>query len=396
MVSVVITPWRACILFCIMSPLMHKLLKYRVLALHLGVTERHIKRLMLLPEFRKAVGAYRRGKQWRIDEPEWMPSGMVVIAEQARKTVPSLERWKFGNTASLAIRKAYGGKERALEVEALRLALREIDAGNDDEESKDLRQTEICLTAQLISAKFNKAITQVPAYWAKYFRSINLERKKRNADRAVFSRLHGGDIPWLPSEEVLQKSDLEKAAAGIADAHANMRRLKAAGRLKAQTMLVDTAIPLWPPSERIQEHLRNLKATWWNNQIIHTIEQLKREGIPPIGREISKRVYSSYGAMTRGRQGVSHAYYRRIKGLLKKKAENLTTTSLDRIKGPGSQMDGDTETGIDYQDGLSTASADDLRSRRFLEEDPDYESILRNMSDLEEARKIREVLTYRF
>ena len=375
---------------------MHRLLKYRALAKNLGVTERHIKRLMLLPEFRKAVGAYRRGKQWRIDEPEWMPSGMIVITERARKAVPSLERWKTGNSAALAIRKAYGGKARGLEVEALRLALREIDAGNDDEESKDLRQTEICLTSQLISAKYNKAITEVPAYWAKYFRSMNRERKKRNAERAVFSHLHATDIPWLRSEEILQKPDLEKAAEGISDAPDNIRKLKKAGRMKAQTMLADTATPLWPPTERIQEHLRNLKAAWWNNQIIDTIEQLKREGIHPIGREISKRIYSSYGAMTRGKRGVSHAYYRRIKGLLKKRAENLTTTSLERIKWPGSQMDDDTETGIDYGDGLSTASADDLRSRRFLEEDPDYESILRDMSDPEEARKIREVLAYRF
>jgi hypothetical protein len=375
---------------------MHRLLKYRVLAQHLGVTERHIKRLMLLPEFRKAVGAYRRGNQWRIDEPEWMPSGMAVIAERARKAVPSLGRWKPGNTTALAIHKAYGGRERALEVEALRLALREINAGNDDEESKDLRQTEICLTAQLISTEYNKAITQVPAYWSKYLRSMNRERKKRNADRAVFSRLHGAGLPWLPSEEILQKPDLVKAAEGVADAHANIRRLKEAGRLKAQTMLADSAIPIWPPTERIEYHLQNLKDAWWINQIVDIIEQLEREGITPIGKEISKRVYSSYGAMTRGRQGVSHAYYRRIKGRLKKKAESLTTTSLERIKGPGSQMDDDTETGIDYGDGLSTASADDLRSRRFLEEDPDYELVLRNMNDPEEARKIREVLACPF
>ena len=287
--------------------------------------------------------------------PDYMPAGLIVLCERARKAVPTLVRkklspstyrtrthipqnWLSGDccrcrsfiglpnfttnyapsSALASVRRDFG-KNLDWKIEALRRALIEKKAG--DEEADD-----ICLMARLVATKYNKPLSEVPKHWEKYLRWEKKEAAAWNKERQL--RLNspqtselGKQIALLQGAQALMtESDITghlEETTGSKRHHAKLRAMGKDMAAELIPLLLETGHlslraddSIWPASESIRGHLKEVKKAWRINEIIRVIKDLELEGKTPFAKYIAPRIYRSPDAQRRGKKGVNISYFR--------------------------------------------------------------------------------------
>jgi hypothetical protein len=292
-----------------------KRLSYGYLAHGLGITERHVKRLIARSTaFREAVGAYRpKGcMNRRIDMPEIMPYGLTVLIERARRSVPSLQKRAQSPRVTRVIlgQLGFGNLERERQLRELQWAmmLKRFDSGKPLTKKWLGDIEEVLFLSRVASKKQGCSVHRVPKYLKRYFDQENAENAETNTRRMAF------------------QSPL---------------KIRSQAEIRG---IIKCVNGLWPDDNYRKRSGADLKSVWFPVQLQRAVKEFKRQNKPISwlnAENLRGYIYRNPAAEAGNRIGITLRTYERYckrsdKVRAVKKAGFDIRTVLPSSQGPSS------------------------------------------------------------